>query len=718
MAGKRLAIIIAILFMITVFPASSLAADVTLILSADSAWAGDSICASGTADANTLVCVKVMKNARTIVIFDAVKSDSNGNYICAFKVPPGLTGNLTIVAGYGSNVASRILTVLAEDAIAVTDVSLNKTRTIIVQGGSETMLATVAPANATNQALSWSSDNEAVAAVDGNGLVMGVAPGTAAIKVKTTDGNKEASCAVTVTKPETASDGVPIAITADTPVTITVPSGVISTITVTQNTELPLVEVISDQVDMTISPGTQVEGYDSIQLPVVKDRASVDVSAAQEVDLVIEIGSDLGTITFSKPVRLVLKGQGTHSAGFIDNNEQFQIIRKLASLKGLASEADADAAALALDNAGVNHGAAVSGSDLIIWTRHFTEFIAYTTSEIYEPIIFPEEIIEEEIIDDTGETITSNGGTLCEAGVTVRIPALAVSSDIKVSIKKLTSSSIPTIPPELQLVSKAFEISKDKDGDFAKAVTVTLPFDKSKIDKEKQEVAIYCWKANQWTLLQNVKVDMTAAKVKGDIYHFGKFAVLAKARGVTAEKSPLSPVLEPITAMFSDISRHWAEANIKQLLAAGAISGNPDGRFYPDNYITRAEFASILVKSFKLTPKDSGKMFNDTAIHWAKDNINTVVAYGIASGYDETTFGPNDLITREQMAVMLVKACKCSDQGGRTFADSNQITDWARAAVAAASAKNILGGYPDNTFKPRAYATRAEAVTAVVKAMR
>ena len=66
---------------------------------------------------------------------------------------------------------------------------------------------------------------------------------------------------------------------------------------------------------MTIPNGTTVSGSDIIQLPEVKSDSSVDVSGAQRVNLVIEVGSNADTITFSKPVRLVLKGQGKDQPG-------------------------------------------------------------------------------------------------------------------------------------------------------------------------------------------------------------------------------------------------------------------------------------------------------------------------------------------------------------------------------------------------------------------
>ena len=88
-------------------------------------------------------------------------------------------------------------------AVSVTGVSLNKSSTTLTVGGTETLTATVEPSNATDKSVSWSSDNTAVATVE-NGVVTAVAPGTANITVTTTDGNKQATCAVTVNNPAIA----------------------------------------------------------------------------------------------------------------------------------------------------------------------------------------------------------------------------------------------------------------------------------------------------------------------------------------------------------------------------------------------------------------------------------------------------------------------------------------------------------------------------------
>ncbi len=166
-----------------------------------------------------------------------------------------------------------------------------------------------------------------------------------------------------------------------------------------------------------------------------------------------------------------------------------------------------------------------------------------------------------------------------------------------------------------------------------------------------------------------------------------------------------------------DIKGSWAEININKLLSLGVISGYPDGSFRPEQKITRAEFTSLLVKAFKPTPK-KGKVFTDTDRHWAQSDIATSVAHGIVHGYSDTIFAPEQLITREQMAVMIVNASNLAKTGqSKKFSDAERVSSWAKEAVDVAAGHQLISGYPDGTYKPLHNATRAEAATILVKTL-
>ena len=92
--------------------------------------------------------------------------------------------------------------------VAVTGVTLSKTSLSLVEGGSETLTATVAPTNATNKAVSWKSSDTGVATVDNSGKVTAVKAGSTTITVTTTDGSKTATCSVTITSKTVNVTGV------------------------------------------------------------------------------------------------------------------------------------------------------------------------------------------------------------------------------------------------------------------------------------------------------------------------------------------------------------------------------------------------------------------------------------------------------------------------------------------------------------------------------
>jgi uncharacterized protein YjdB len=163
------------------------------------------------------------------------------------------------------------------------------------------------------------------------------------------------------------------------------------------------------------------------------------------------------------------------------------------------------------------------------------------------------------------------------------------------------------------------------------------------------------------------------------------------------------------STILLDVEGHWAQSTIQDMVDEGIIGGYPDGTFRPNNSITRAEFVSLIVKALNLEP-DSGRVFGDAANHWAKDAIRIASYYGLVIGYSDSLFGPDDPVTREQMAVIIVNATKLdSIEGDKAFTDSSQIAAWAKEPVAKATVAGLIAGYPEGTFRPKEKATRAEA---------
>ncbi len=107
------------------------------------------------------------------------------------------SATITVKTADGNKTATCSITV-TNPTVAVTGISLNKTSTTLFVGDTETLSATIAPEDATNKSVTWSSSNTSVATVSNNGVVTAKAEGTTTITAKTADGNKTATCTVTV----------------------------------------------------------------------------------------------------------------------------------------------------------------------------------------------------------------------------------------------------------------------------------------------------------------------------------------------------------------------------------------------------------------------------------------------------------------------------------------------------------------------------------------
>lgn len=172
---------------------------------------------------------------------------------------------------------------------------------------------------------------------------------------------------------------------------------------------------------------------------------------------------------------------------------------------------------------------------------------------------------------------------------------------------------------------------------------------------------------------------------------------------------------------FSDIESHWAKDNIKFLAARGILKGKGAGLFDPNGNVTRAEFVTMLANlAGANVANTSGTEFSDVLTGaWYTAYVNWAVAMGVASGYGDGKFGPDDQITREQMAVMLdkflvaVKADVKTVNEEASFTDVALISSWAAEAVSRVQQYGIINGRTDGSFAPQDNANRAEAATVI-----
>lgn len=311
--------------------------------------------------------------------------------------------------------------------------------------------------------------------------------------------------------------------------------------------------------------------------------------------------------------------------------------------------------------------------------------------------------------DQRTGTITQQGGVFEVLGVIFQIPELAVEQPVVIRVEVVHDEQLPSLG---RIYSEVYDITKDVPGAFAKRIRVALPFEVKQEELYAGGLRLtLAWldeRAGAWIELEQVEVDWEARTVSGETNHFTKFAVIAVASEVVGavEIDPEVP---------ADIAGHWAMPHILHLIQSGLASGYPDGLYKPDQPITRAEFIALVSRVLQLEPSGTQR-FADTAGHWAEGAISAAAGREWVSGYEDGTFRPNALITREEMAAIIVRSFGLTaGTAERSYADDAAISGWAKEAVRAAAENGIIVGDHNGRFRPKASATRAEVATVIAK---
>lgn len=174
---------------------------------------------------------------------------------------------------------------------------------------------------------------------------------------------------------------------------------------------------------------------------------------------------------------------------------------------------------------------------------------------------------------------------------------------------------------------------------------------------------------------------------------------------------------QPGPGGFTDVSRDdWFANGVDYVSQKGLMSGTGTGTFAPNTALTRGMLVTILYQmagapevtgTCPFRDVAAGSYYEKAAI-WAAEN-------GLVSGYENGCFGPNDPVTREQLAAILYRyaqyrgldVSQTGSIGG--FADNSSVSGYARTAMAWANGAGLISGMGDNTLAPRGTATRGQA---------
>ena len=150
------------------------------------------------------------------------------------------------------------------------------------------------------------------------------------------------------------------------------------------------------------------------------------------------------------------------------------------------------------------------------------------------------------------------------------------------------------------------------------------------------------------------------------------------------------------------------------------LNGYQDGTVHPNSNITRAEVATIIYRLLTVESRTfyntKVNIFSDVpSFEWFNEPVSTLARASVLTGYEDGTFLPNAPIKRAELATILTRLTVLE----KTESEATPVNfkdlagHWAAANVRTAAANGWVTGYPDGTFRPDQYVTRAEAVTMV-----
>ena len=176
--------------------------------------------------------------------------------------------------------------------------------------------------------------------------------------------------------------------------------------------------------------------------------------------------------------------------------------------------------------------------------------------------------------------------------------------------------------------------------------------------------------------------------------------------------------------IFSDLAHvSWAEEAITNLCSMGIVNGINENEFAPDELVTREQFAKLLVLACDAFEEDAETDFSDAEkTEWYYRYIASAEKAGLTKGIGNNMFGVGNRITREDMSVMIYNAFRLTGKSltvnKSEFADADSISDYARESVEALAGNGIINGVGNNRFAPKEYATRAQAAVLVYALVR
>jgi hypothetical protein len=190
-----------------------------------------------------------------------------------------------------------------------------------------------------------------------------------------------------------------------------------------------------------------------------------------------------------------------------------------------------------------------------------------------------------------------------------------------------------------------------------------------------------------------------------------------------ADESGTFVVAADATVSYTDVAQDdWYYDAVAFVTRRGLMTGTATGVFSPNVNMTRAMLVTVLYRMEGLPANETGADFTDVADgSWYADAVTWAKTNGIVDGYGNGRFGPNDEITREQTALILMRYAQYKGYDVTAtaelsaYSDAADIDSWALSAMQWANATGLIQGLTDTTLAPRSSTSRAQMATLLMR---
>ena len=634
-------------------------------------------------------------NGKPISISDADKTKS-----VSFSAPYEESCTYKFIAtDKAGNVTEKTVNLYYNDkVVSVTGVSLNESSITLDVGGSKTLAATVTPDNATNKKVRWTSDNETVATVSEDGVVTAVAGGTAVITATTHDGLFTATCTVTVNAPDAAptitTDTLPdgkvgeaysqtLTATGTAPITWSIDGGLPAGLSLNADTgEISGTPTAEGTATFTVK-ATNSAGSDTKEL-------SITITKAAPAEFTITVTTEGGGTASASSAKAVVgteirltakpdegyrfKEWEVMSGNVTIKDDKFTMPSANVEVKAIF-EKDAPPAPTEFIVTFDGNGGTPSVGSMTTTNQKLTSPPSASRSGSYS---FDGWYTEK----SGGTKITTD--TVLHANITVYAHWTYIGG------------GGGSYNPPVTYYTLRFETGGGSDIPSVQGTYNTY------IDLTKY---FPTWRGHTFIGWYSERSLMN--KVSG-VYLTKDMTVYAGWRVDENPGTGANP--------FTDVSeKDWFYGDVMFVYENGLMLGTSKTLFSPHGTATRGMMATILWR-MEGSPAPKGKnSFTDVeAGKWYADAITWTAENGIFAGYGKDKFGPDDPITREQLAAIFYryadyKGYDLTVKGNLDkFKDADKITDYAKTAMQWAVGSGLVKGKSGNLLDPQGTATRAE----------